>query len=305
MGKVMERLKAANKGVLTQIMILSLVSVIVITAVWGLLDQMLSVDSVYQDGLRKYQSSAKILADIQKVHGDLYRMQNSAALNQNTQEVSEFSEQQSPILMEDVELVQKLLKSDLNSEDKKVLLAVQENLLEYQRSALKVLKLAALGTGIAYLAAADERMKNLNQLLSGQMKLSETIASKKVDSSKRSFYIFLVVLILMLAGGVYLSFFLKNSIRNRIYVPVGKVRDALKDIAERNRAQRIDWESEDEIGLLVESANALCAKASGADAVMSDHGPGQFGKSKKSSDKDLDSLVVSSKDAIQKLREIS
>lgn len=304
MGRVMDRLKTANKGVLAQIMILSLVSVTVVVAAWGLSDQLLSINSVYRDGLIKYQSSAKILADIQKVHGDLYRIQSNEALNQNTQEPAEFSEQQTPILTADIELVQKLLQSDLRPEDKKNLLAVQENLLEYQRSALKVLKLAALGTGIAYMAAADERMKNLNRLLSEQMKRSEKTVTGIVAASKRNFYIFLAVLILLTVVGVLMSFYVKISIRNHIYTPIGKVREALKAFCETNRAQRIDWESEGEIGKLVESANALCAKAAGVDAVISD-GQGRFGKTSKSSDKDLDSLVVSSKDAIQKLSEIS
>ncbi len=303
MKRIMNRIKSNNKATLAQIVVISLCSVMMILAIVGLWVQRSSVDTIYGNAWKKYQGVSKVSTDLNRVHGDLYRSQNNMALNQNVQEMTDATAQQAALLAEDAELVQKILKMDLRPDERKAYQDIQENLLEYQRSVIKAIKLASMGTGTAYLASADDRIKILNQLLTEQSSLNARNASESADTSEWTFYTFLGLFVLLLAAGLLFAFFLRNVIRDFIYVPLKKANGVIRDLAGPGRAHAVDWESKDEVGALVSSVNMLCAKMSGV--VSSDAAGSQFGKAKKGAEKDLDSLVISSKDAIDKLRKIS
>ncbi len=220
MKRLFSNLLSGSKALQIQAIVLALFVVLILATLCGLLIQKGAADDIYNRGLRGIQSSGQLLTDLSRVHGNLYRIQAGVSLSQDTQEVSDISEQQATIMASDVELVKRMLASGLLPKEKQLYEQIQENLLEYQRVTLKSIKLAPLGTGVAYLAAADEKLQIMNQLLTELLTFQSKYGKEAYEANNRNFYIILAFLFILFAAAVVLSFVIKNYMTHDALSPI-------------------------------------------------------------------------------------
>lgn len=319
-------LKSGQKTLFVQVLIL--VVVIVLVALIGLLMQKSSSGgSAFAD----YKRSSKLFGDINTVHANLYRIKGMVASGQDKQDIAKLSDQQAVILAEDINIVKKALDSNLSDEQKKFYQAIMDNLVEYQKSALQVIKLAPMNTGAAYQSSANDKMDALTQLFN-QLLDFESGSSDK-GGSNSLFYIFLIALILLLVLSIILiPSFIKKMLTGSVIEPLQETSGVLREYATGKYSRTLTWEADDAIGELVESVNTLRSKMSSTAAAVSKSGapepapaaaqktPAQEpaaapveDKTKSLSDmikkapeqaKDADKLVMSSRKAIDKLQDI-
>ena len=310
-------LKSGQKALVKQIILLSLVLIIV--TIGGLWIQKFATDNIFDKGFTGFQISAKLSTDLSRVHANLYRIQSMTALGQDKQEIANLSEQQLATMNADIELAKKTLGSSLTAEEKKYYQAISDNLVEYQKMSSRVIKLASVGTGSVYLASADEKFQALNQILSELTKHESNLSVSEYDSFNRNYYIFVAVLLLLFAGVIFLISSMIKKYINTILIPVKETASILREVAEGRYPKNIEWDADDEIGELVQAINAMRVKI-GTGAAVS-HAPkvaapapaeaappkSLSGMVRKTSEhtKEADQLVTSTKDAIDKLRDIS
>jgi methyl-accepting chemotaxis protein len=315
MEYLLHDLKAEQKQLLQKITLLSLA--LIIATIGGLWVEKFAIDTIYDKGFKGFQVSAKLSADLSRVHANVYRIQSMTALGQDKQEIANLSAEQLAIMNDDITLVKNTLGSSLTTEERKYYQAIMENLGVYQTMSSRVIKLATVGTGAVYMASADEKFQALNQTLSALTKYESNVAEEKYSSFSRNYYIIVLVMLLIFAGSIYLiSSLIKKYIYN-ILTPVTETSAILREIAEGKHPKNIEWESDDEIGELVQAVNAVRVKiGTGAVAgqapkvvapVMEERRKSLSGLVRKPSEhtKEADQLVTSSKDAIDKLRDIS
>ncbi len=320
MEYLLHDLKAEQKGLLQKITLLSLG--LIIATIGFLWIEKFAIDTIYDKGFKGFQISARLSADLSRVHANVYRIQSMTALGQDKQEIANLSSEQLTIMSDDITLVKNTLGTSLTQEEKEYYKAISDNLAAYQTMSSRVIKLASVGTGAVYMASADEKFQALNQILFTLTKYESNVAEVKYSSFNRNYYIIVVAMLLIFAGSVYLiSSWIKKYIYN-ILTPVTETSGILREIAEGKYPKNIEWEADDEIGELVQAVNAVRVKiGTGAAAaaasqpqtskvtapIIEERRKSLSGLVRKPSEhtREADKLATSSKDAIDKLRDIS
>ncbi len=311
MENLMHDVKSEQNTLLKKITLLSLGLIIV--TIGGLWIEKNAIDKIFYGSFRL---SSKLSTDLSGVHANLYRIQTMTASGQDKQEIANLSEKQINTINEDITLVKNVLGSAQTAEENKYYQGIMDNLTEYQKMSSRVIKLASVGTGGVYLQSADEKFQNLNQILTELTKYKSGSVDKEYSAFNRNYYIVVVVLLLIFAGAIILISSMINKYINTILIPVGETAGILRELAEGKYPKNIEWEADDEIGELVQAVNAVRVKI-GSSAAAS-HAPkapvytepaqkSLSGMVRKTSEKtkEADQLVTSTKDAIDKLRDIS
>jgi hypothetical protein len=304
-------LKSEQKGLLKKIILLSLV--MVLATIGGLWMEKFAVDNVF---LGSFGLSSKLSTDLSTVHANVYRIQTMTTSGQDKQEIANLSGQQSNTINEDIKLVKNSLDSAQTAEEKKYYQEILDNLTEYQKMSSRVMKLASVGTGAVYMASADEKFQTLNRILTELTKYKSIGMDKEYSTFNRNFYIVVVVLLLLFAGVIFLISSLTKKYVSNIFIPVRETAGILREVAEGKYPKNIEWEADDEIGELVQAVNAVRVKVGTSAAVSqapkvevpTEASPKSLsGMVRKPSEhtKEADQLVTSTKDAIDKLRDIS
>jgi len=317
-------LKSGQRALTLRVLIL--VIVIILIAFVGLFIQKSSINSTFNSGFKDYQKTAKILKDVNAVHANLYKIKSMVAASQDKQEITKLSEQQIAQIAEDVSLVKKALDSDVGAEQKKFYQAILDNLVEYEKSAVQVIRLAPMGTGTAYLSSANERMEAVTQLLGQLLAFESNIGEKGYSLANAAFYAAAVLLfILLVLCIVLIPSFIKKMLTQSVIEPLEETSTTLREFAAGKFNRSLAWDEDDAIGELVQSVNSLRSKMSSVptpaqrqspepapaqkSVVREPIAPGADEKGKSLSDMvkkapDADVLVTSSKKAIDKLQDI-
>jgi len=317
-------LNSGQKALSMQLLVLAIV--IIFVAFVGLFVQKYSSSN---SGFKDYQRSTKLSKDVNSVHANLFKIKGMVAASQDKQEITKLSDQQVAIIDESVNLVKKALDSSISVEQKKYYQAIMDNLIEYQKSALQVIRLAPMGTGNAYLSSANEKLDAINQLLAQLLDYESNLVEK--GSTSLTFYIVIIALIILLVLCVILiPSFVKKMIAGNVVEPLQETSSVLREFAVGKYNKSLTWDADDAIGELVQSVNSLRSKMSSTGgstqkapapeaapahkAPTTETAPAAADKKdtslsdmiKKTSDhmKDGDKLVTSSKKAIDKLQDI-
>ncbi|MFO7570774.1 MAG: hypothetical protein R6W75_13370 [Smithellaceae bacterium] len=316
-------LKSGQKALSLQIYALFIIFIVI--AFLGLIIQNSSTSKLYNKGFQDYQHSTKLLKDISQIHASLYKIQSMVATGQSKQEIAKRSDETTILLEQDVALVKNIMASDLNEEQKRFYGAVMSNLTDYQQQVVRAMKLLPMGTGAAYMSAAEEKMQNITRLLSQLLDLESKNVGNIYSASSRNFYIVIFALLIVLGVGVVgSSFFIGKAFANAAH-PIQETANILREYADGKYNRTLTWDADDEIGELAQSLNALktklgttgtpASKTAAAPApqtppapapASSDSPKSLSGMIKKDPEKakDADKLVISSKKAIDKLQDI-
>jgi len=311
MENLLHDLKSGQKALMKKIILLSLG--LIIATIGCLWVEKFAIDNIFFGG---FGLSTKLTADISKVQANVYRIQTMSTSGQDKQEIANLSDQQLTIMNEDIALAKGALSASLTVEEKKFYQGIVDNLTEYQKMTSRVIKLASVGTGSVYMAAADEKFQTLNQILTELTKYKSGGVDKEYSSFNRNYYIVVFILILLYAVAFYVISLLIKKYINNVLIPIKETAGILREVAEGKYPRNIEWEADDEIGELVQAVNAVRVKIGTSAAVSqapkvevpTEARPKSLsGMVRKTSEhtKEADQLVTSTKDAIDKLRDIS
>ena len=320
-------LKSGQKKLSMQMLIL--IAAIILVAAAGLVAMKFSSGATSGGAVKSGQLSVKLLKDVFLIQTNLYKIQSMVASNQDKKEIEKFSDQQAALINEDINQVKKVLDSDISSEQKKFFQAIMGNLTEYQKTAVRFMKLAPAGTGAAYLTVANEKVEAVSGLLMELSALESRAGEPGGGSSGFMFSSILVALaVLMLISVLIIPVFIKSMIKNHVVDPVSETAGVLRDLTTGRFSRQLTWDADDAIGELVETVNVLKAKinvpadaptvpphAAKTEAAEVDKTAKEASKAKADEDsktlsgmvkktQDHDSLVLSSKKAIDKLQDI-
>ena len=264
-GFFFNNLKLGKKMLLAPIIVLFFLIVLGGGTLYSLLRQQAITDDIFNSRFKGYQHSAKLLNDISNVQGNISRILNWIALSHDAKEVEELTKRQAASMVEDVELITKILKTyALTAEEKKLYQAALDNTLQYQKAAMKVLDLAPTGTGTVYITVADRRYADLDKILSDLLAFENKLGREKYFSSIANFNYTLTVFIILFVIAVIVSFVVSISLTRIVLKPVKETISVLKVLAEGDLTQNIDLESKDEIGELIQSVNTMRIKMGNA-----------------------------------------
>jgi methyl-accepting chemotaxis protein len=227
----------------------------------GLLSQKASIEDLYQNRLKGYQNSAKILSDLAMVQANVYKILSWIGQSHDAKEVEELSRKQEVVMAANVNLIKKVLAAPgLTPEEKRSFQSAQENILEYQKATLKVLEMAPKWGGSDFLPVAEEKYAATAKLMTDLTGMEEKLSREKYEASISSFNTTLSVFLIVFIIAVVLSYMISIYTKSIILKPVRKTIHVVRKLADGDLTQNIDVDSNDEIGELVQSVNTMREK---------------------------------------------
>jgi methyl-accepting chemotaxis protein len=268
MKRFFNNLKLAQKMLIAPVVILIFLVLLAGWIYFSLSVQKNALSDIYTNRFKQYQASAKMLNDITDVQGNISRILNWIKVNYDPGKVKEAIDQQKAILVEDANLINKLLTSGkLAEEEQKLLKAANDNLNEYQKGVLVVLDTAAVdvNTAIQLMSMTDGKHAELTSLLKKLLGLEDQLSNQQYENAMKSINFTVAVFIAVVVVAIVLSFAIAILITRLVLNPIDKTVDIVTQLAQGDLTQRIDLERmDDEIGRLVHSVNEMRDKMNAA-----------------------------------------
>jgi len=256
-------LKLGKKMLIAPIVVLFFLIVIAIGIYISLAMQKNALNDIYNNRFQQYQNSAKILNDITGVQGNLSRILNWIKVNYDANAVQKAIGEQKALLTEDMELIKKLLSSGaLTTEEKKLFKAAQDNLAEYQKGVMGVLDTSAVdvNTAIQLMSMTDGKHEELTLFLKKLLTFEDKLSKERYQDAVRSINFTIMIFLVVIAIAVVLSFVITISVTRIVTRPIQQTIGVLSQLADGDLTQKINLESNDEIGALVLSVNTMRSK---------------------------------------------
>jgi len=263
MKKFFNNLKLSKKMLIAPVLVMLFLTALAYGAFYGMSQQKAAIEDIFNNRFVAFQNSAKILQDAAIVHANLYKVLNWSSTNYDAQKIDALAKEQTQTIINDIEFIKKLMASGtLSAEERKLYQAVLDNILEYQKPATGVIDIgsADINGAVMFMSVADERFQILSKSLQDLIVLETRLSKEKYDFSMSTFNTMLKIFLAVFAIAVVLSLLTSISITRLIVRPINQAISVLRKVAEGDLTQRIEMNSKDEIGDLVNSVNTMREK---------------------------------------------
>ena len=260
-------LKLAQKMLIAPIVVLFFLLIMAAGVYISLSMQKGALNDIYNNRFKQYQNSAKILNDITGVQGNLSRILNWIKVNYDAASVQKAITEQKALLEEDVQLIKTILKSgNVTDEEKKSFQSALDNLLEYQKGVQGVLDTSAIdvNTAIQLMSMTDTKHAELTSFLKKLLTLEDKLSKDRYEAAVSSMNLTMLVFFLVVVTAVILSFLITIMIVRLVLKPINQTIAVVSQLADGDLTQKINLESTDEIGKLVDSVNTMREKMNSA-----------------------------------------
>lgn len=256
-----KNLKLGKKMLLAPLVVFICLLIMACFTISGLFSQKASIEDLYQNRLKGYQNSARILLDMAMVQANVYKILSWIGQSHDAKEVEDLSRKQESVIAANVEMIKKILTAPgLTPEEKRSFQRAQENILEYQKATLKVLEMAPKWGGSDFLPVAEEKYAAMAKLMADLTAMEEKLSREKYEESVDSFNTTLSVFLIVFIIAVILSYAISMYTTRTILKPVRKMIHVVRKLADGDLTQEITVDSNDEIGELVQSINTMREK---------------------------------------------
>lgn len=263
MSNYFNNLKLAKKMLIAPIVVLVFLILLAVGIYISLAMQKSALNDIYNNRFKQYQNSAKILNDINSIQGNLSRILNWIKVNYDNNIVQRATDEQKALLAEDLGLIKKILGSAvLTNEERKLFKDAQDNLVDYQKAVMAVLDTSAVdvNTAIQLMSTTDGKHDQLNMLLKKLLTFEDELSKGKYQSAIASINLTITIFLIVVVLAVVLSFVITIMITRIVIKPINQTIGVLSRLADGDLTQKIDLESRDEIGMLVQSVNTMRSK---------------------------------------------
>lgn len=260
MNHYLNNLKLAKKMLIAPIVVLVFLILLATGIYISLAMQKSALNDIYNNRFKQYQNSSKILNDITGVQGNLSRILNWIKVNYDANAVQKAIGDQKTLLAEDVDLIKKILNSgSLTTEEKKLFKSALDNLIEYQKSIMGVLDTSAVdvNTAIQLMSMTDGKHEELTLFLKKLLTFEDELSKGRYNSAIASINLTITIFLIVVVLVVVLSFIITIMITRIVTKPIHETIDVLSRLADGDLTQKINLDSKDEIGMLVQSVNSM------------------------------------------------
>jgi methyl-accepting chemotaxis protein len=229
----------------------------------GLTSQKASVEDIFNNRFKGYQTSAGILKDISQAHANLYKVISWANANYDEQKVEALGKEQLAVIDRTQKTIGQVLSGpDVSAEEKKLYQASQAHLKEYREAATSAVDLSGSDLNMAtmYMATTDEKFQVLNAGLQAILAMEEKLSQEKYDYTLKNFTAFMVLLLVVLGSALVVSLVVNILMTRLITAPIHKTIEAVDQIAAGDLTRAVGIVSKDEIGALARSVDGMREK---------------------------------------------
>jgi methyl-accepting chemotaxis protein len=225
--------------------------------------QKVTVEDIFINRFKSYQTTASILKDMANVHANLYKVISWANAKYDEKKIEVLGKEQLAVIAQGIEVMEKKIKSmDPSSEETKRYQASLAGMVEYKNAAFSAVDLAGSDLNMAtmYMSTTDEKYQVLYRSLQDLLALEDKLSQEKYDFSSKSFDTVIKTLVIALGIAVGLSLLTNIFITRLMTSPIRRTIGVIQKIADGDLTQEISQSSKDEIGELAHSVNVMRLK---------------------------------------------
>ncbi len=229
----------------------------------GFSHQMGAMDDIYGNRFVGFQECSKVVADVNGIHKNVYKLLSWISTNHDEKVVDALAKEQTSALEKTMKALEGLAKKDsLAPEEKKILEASLGQMKGYREDIGKVIDMASAdyNMGTVLMKGADGKFqalsKSLGDLMALETKLSEEQYRASAESFRGTLRNFLIVGVVAVLLSIGSTFALTRLLSSRIHETV----QVIEQVAEGDLTREMNASSEDELGQLARSVNAMRVK---------------------------------------------
>ncbi len=263
MKRLIANLKMSRKLFIGPLLVMLFLIVMGLLSYSGLTSQKASVEDIFNNRFKGYQTSAGILKDLSQAHANLYKVISWANAQYDEKKVEALGKEQLAVIDRTLKTMGQVLSDAKTSdEEKKLYQASLAQLKEYKEAAASAVDLSGSDLNMAtmYMATTDEKFQSLNGSLQQILALEEKLSQEKYDYTLKSFAAFMVLLLVVLGSALAVSLVVNILMTRLIAAPIHQTIKAVDQIAAGDLTRNVGLTSKDEIGDLARSVDAMREK---------------------------------------------
>jgi len=263
MKRLIANLKMSRKLFIGPLLVMLFLILMGLLSYSGLTSQKASVEDIFNNRFKGYQTSAGILKDLSQAHANLYKVISWANAQYDEKKVEALGKDQLAVIDRTLKKMgQVSADTSTSDEGKKLYQASLAQLKEYKEAATSAVDLSGSDLNMAtmYMATTDEKFQVLNGSLQQVLALEEKLSQEKYDYTLKNFAALMVLLLVVLGSALAVSLVVNILMTRLIAAPIHQTIKAVDQIAAGDLTQTVGLNSKDEIGDLARSVDAMREK---------------------------------------------
>jgi len=241
----------------------------------GLIAQKMAIEDIFSSRFHGYQNSANVIADMGRIHANLYKILSWANAGYKKGQIEELAKNQIAAIDKTSSLMQRMVDDKATDADSKgqYQLALAR-LAEYRTVASQVAATAVTDNAAAARAMLTVEskfqviMNALQELMQHEYALSEKSYRAAMTGANSVSQAFVIVSIIAFVGSLLMSLYVARVLLAPIKKAIVMIEQMTK--GEWNLTKRLDVETKDEIGTLSEWFNRFIGELHGTVGKMAE-----------------------------------
>jgi methyl-accepting chemotaxis protein len=222
----------------------------------GFFKQRTAMDNIVNKRFAYYQSTADIIIKLNRIQGQLYKLQGLVVAKAPETKIKYVADSQSESIKNLLETIQQLLKSPgLTKEEQENFRTMMDLLPKYEELVQDMLKEGSDHNMI--LSVTDGLSGMISDSADSLIALENKLSKDQYDSSVKTFRLVLIITLIVFFAAVIFPLLISLKMRSIILSPIKLTANVIRSVAQGDLTGRISVSSSDEIGEMVNDFNFL------------------------------------------------
>ncbi len=219
-----------------------------------------TMEDIFRGRFGNYQASAKIVADLTRVHANIYKVISWANAKYDAGKIDQLGKDQVKTLDETGKSIDRLLKQPgLEAGEKTILEKVRKEFAQYLSTSTSAIDLCQTDLNMAtmYMESTESKFQTLNKSLMDLLELEQKLGQSHYDAALVRYGRSILFLMVLLGAGTLVSLLCSVMIARFINAPIAEMKRVAQQVAAGETNVSIDADRTDEVGLVMASLNEM------------------------------------------------
>ncbi len=255
MKTYLSNLRMTNKLFVAPVTAMVFLLIFGIVSYMGFFKQKSTLDDIYNNRFKYYQSSADIIMNLRQVHANVYKIINWNAANYQKDKIDALTNEQFETMKKVNETVQAMSKTpNLTKAEKDHFQATASQLGQYN-DRIKAVITQDAATASILMGQTDDQFQTLNKTLNELLALENKLSKEQYGSSATTYHTVLIIAGIVFIVAIVIPFAISLIMKSIILSPITNTVKTIKEVAEGDLTKRIDVSCKDEIGEMAKHFN--------------------------------------------------
>ncbi len=251
MKKMISNLTMQKKLLLPPLTVIVFLVIFGIVSFIGMASQRATINDLYANRFKGYQTISTVINDIRDVHANTYKVLSWSSADFLKQNVEKLAKNVIITIDATGSVMDKARTSgNLSEMQKKHYTTSLAALKGYKDSVEKVIDMSSSDFSLAttLMFQADKRFQELNKVLNDLLALEDKLSRESYDASLKTYSRVIIIFVAVIFVAIAASLLVSITLTRFVLAPIKRTVEVIGEISRGDLTRRIDIESKDEIG---------------------------------------------------------